>query len=137
VGLFDRPRRGVGIALPTYTPPAARTVVIERTQYPMGGKESGGQVVAYGADVPLDEQWMVEHAYASCTSTAATTLVVYAGAIGPQYVLDGSSAGNADTGDWPLGLLVPGGSKVVAVWTGASAGAVAFLNLQITRLGTR
>ena len=135
MGLFDRRARGVGIQLPTYTPPAARTSVIERVQYPLGGKESGGQIVATGPDIALDEQWSIEHAYVTCTSTTPTTLVVYAGMIGPQYLLDGSGSGNADTGEWPNGLLIPGGSRVIAVWTGASTGAIAFLNLQLTRLG--
>jgi hypothetical protein len=122
--------------LPPYQVPAATVSAIDRVNLPLGGKESGGQILVTGPEISTDQRWVIEHATTSCTSSTPTTLFLYAGTVMPQNLLDGSAAGNFDVADWSPGLLVPGGSRLVAVWSGASTGAVGFLNLQLTVYST-
>lgn len=136
MALFGSRPRSFSIDLPTYQAPAAAVSAIDRVQFPLGGKEQGGQILITGPDIPTDQRWVIEHATTACNSTTPTTLLLYNGSIGAQNILDGSSSGNSDNGDWPAGLLIPGGSRLVAVWTSASADAIAFLNLQLTVFAT-
>jgi hypothetical protein len=130
--VFGRPRPRVGIELPTYRAPEAEVSTLDRITLSISGRESAGVIVATGPDVPNDQRWEIEHATAACTSSTPTTLLIYHGSIGVTNLLDGSSSGNFDTGEWPSSLLIPRGSRLVAAWTGCSAGATASLNLQIS-----
>ena len=80
--------------------------------------------------VPLDDMWLIDHMVAACDSTTPTVMRLYVGAAEPGRLRDGSDTGNFDVADWPQGLLVRGGSALIARWTGASAGARAVLTLQ-------
>lgn len=92
---------------------------------------AGGTATAALPQVPGDELWLLDHAVIACDSTSATTLRLYADSILPDALLDGSSAGNFDVADWPAGLLVPSTRTLLAVWSGASAGAIGTLTAQL------
>jgi len=119
----------------------------------VGGSATGWQLVDYqsGAaasfhtqaaaggvcSVQLDqlddtELWLIDHAVVYCTSSTPTSLRLYSDAIDPGRLLDGSSDGNFDVADWPGdGLQIAPSTSLLAVWSGASDGAVGTLNLQL------
>src|SRR5690242_14980347 len=55
------------------------------------------QIVFDGPDA--SRLWLVERIAVSCTSSAATTARVYAGDVGPLFLVDSTSNGNADIAD--------------------------------------
>lgn len=124
-------RRATGVELPSYRPPAATDAVLDRVAFPIQAVENGGAILARSPDVPLDQRWFIEHASCYSNSTTPTTLRLYAGATTLPNLLDGSSSGNADFGDWNPGLLVPGGAALIAYWAGASTGSQGLLNVQV------
>jgi hypothetical protein len=75
--------------------------------------------------VPNTETWLVDRAAISTDSTTATELRAYLDAELPLNLLDGSIAGNLDVADNNAPWRIPRGRKLLLVWTGASAGAVA------------
>jgi hypothetical protein len=77
-----------------------------------------------------DEMWVIDHAVVVCNSNTPTTVRWYAGSIADLALLDGSSAGNFDVADWPAGLVIQPTSSLIALWSGASAGAVGTVTLQ-------
>lgn len=78
-----------------------------------------------------DEMWLIDHAVVACTSSSATSVRLYAGAVSDVALIDGSASGNFDVADWPNGLLLPSSSNLIARWSGASAGAVGTLTVQL------
>lgn len=133
MGLFDRrPRRTVGIQLPTYRAPEAGLEVIDRKRVTLRATaDASGTATATGPDIPSRQRWVLEQATIACTSTSATKLRLFDGAASPANQLDGSNAGNYDNADWSPGLIVSAGSRLVAQWTGATTGAVATMNVQV------
>lgn len=78
-----------------------------------------------------EAMWLIDHAVVACTSSTATSLRLYAGAVSDLALLDGSAAGNFDVADWPSGLMLQPTTSLVARWDGASDGAIGTLTLQL------
>lgn len=78
-----------------------------------------------------DQQWLIDRAVASCTSTSPTSARLYDATASPLQLLSGTASGNFDEADYPNGLLVRPRGFLVAVWTGCSDGAIATLRLQV------
>jgi hypothetical protein len=95
---------------------------------------AGGLATVEFAQVDPSELWLIDHAIVSCTSSTRTTVRLYAGAINAATLIDGSSSGNFDVGDWPAGLQVQSTIAVIAQWSGASDGAIATISLQLRSL---
>jgi hypothetical protein len=92
---------------------------------------SGGAATGALDQVPTDQLWIVDHAVAFCTSAAPTTLRLYSDSAQPQYLLDGTDDGNFDVADWPNGLQLVPGRSLLAVWSGATDGAVGTITVQM------
>lgn len=75
-------------------------------------------------------RWELTHMVVGCTSSTPTTLRLYRDTVSNPNLRDGSASGNFDVADWPAGLKIPASSGLIAVWSGASAGAVATLTVQ-------
>lgn len=76
---------------------------------------------------------LVERLVIGTTSTARTACNVYAappGNLSPAYRRDGTPAGNDAVAEYPRPFLVPAGVPLTLVWTGADAGAQAFVSVQ-------
>jgi hypothetical protein len=94
-----------------------------------------GSVSVVSRPLDSDELWLIDHMVCSTTASAATTLRLYERAQeAPRYFLDGSDRGNFDVADYAAGLQVPPGGQLLAVWSGASAGAVGTLSVQGRRM---
>lgn len=92
---------------------------------------SDGKAVATGPQIPPGEQWLIDRAVCSCTSSTATQLRLYDSQQSPAFLVDSTPIGNADVTEYPAGLLLGQSSQLLAVWTSASAGAVGTLRTQI------
>lgn len=82
-------------------------------------------------------RWRLTHAVVGCVSAAGAALPaqsrrlrLYNGSVANPYLRDGSTRGEFDVADWALGLWIPPGGQLVAVWSGCSDGDIATLNLQ-------
>jgi hypothetical protein len=91
---------------------------------------TGGTATAAGEQLDPNELWLLDHMVTTCTSSTKTALRLYSGQVAPGYLLDGTDAGNFCVADWPTGLQVEPSASLVAVWTGAAAGAVGTLTIQ-------
>lgn len=98
---------------------------------------AGGVCSAQLPQLDPDELWLIDHAVIACTGTTATTLRLYADQVGPLYLLDGSDAGSFDVADWPAGLVLRPSTALLAVWSGASDGAIGTITLQARSLRRR
>lgn len=101
---------------------------IARASAPAGA--DGVALVDFG-QLPDDVQWLIDRAVVSCTSTTPTAVRFYDSSRTPTQLLSGSASGNFDEADYPPGLLVRPSTTLLAVWTGASVGAVAHCRLQV------
>jgi hypothetical protein len=90
---------------------------------------AGRALVNFGT-LDTGTQWLVDRAVIVCDSTTDTALRLYADEVSTRNLLSGSDRGNFDEAEYPSGLLIRGGSALLAVWTGCSAGAVATIRLQ-------
>jgi hypothetical protein len=90
-----------------------------------------GTMRVVGAQVPPQEQWVIDRAVVSSTSTSTTSVRLYDGSVAPGLLLSGSNAGNYDEADYPAGLLLGATSQLLVVWTGAGDGAVGTIRLQV------
>ncbi len=91
---------------------------------------AGGTATLDTGQVPDTELWLIDRALAACDSATATQVRLYVNYVSALSLRDGSSRGNFDVTEYPQGLLVRGGTTLVAQWTGASDGAVGVLTLQ-------
>ncbi len=91
---------------------------------------AGGTATLETGQVPDTELWLIDRMVAACDSTEPTQLRVYVNYVTALGVRDGSSRGNFDVTEYPQGLLVRGGTTLIAQWTGASDGAVGVLTVQ-------
>lgn len=91
----------------------------------------GGVVTATFDQLGTDELWLIDRAVISCTSTSTTSLRLYDTTADPNRLLSGSDRGSYDEADYPGGLLLEAGNQLVAVWSGASAGAVGTISVQV------
>lgn len=121
-----------GFLLPSQIPTATGWVLADyRPEVTIRSQPAaGGQAIAYGEQLGSDYLWLIDHAVTSCTSSTDTALRMYADAP-TGFLLDGTDAGNFQVADWPAGLQLASGRQLCAVWSGASAGAVGTLGLQV------
>lgn len=116
---------------------------------PVGGSAAGWSLVDYrtvrgntspaaGGTAQLtleqlagNELWLIDHAVVSCTSSTATSVRWYESSVDPLSLLDGTSSGDFDVADWPVGLLIQPSQSLVVVWSGASDGAIGTLRAQV------
>jgi hypothetical protein len=125
----------VTVLLPSSIPSAAGWQLvdwIERTV--TTPPASGGVATVQLEQLETDSMWLLDHMVAQSTSATPTRMRLYADAVLPGALLDGSNSGNFDVADWPAGLLVRPSVALVAQWTGCSDGAVGLLTLQGRRL---
>lgn len=92
---------------------------------------AGGRAVATGPQIPPGEQWLVDRAVCSSTSTTTTQLRLYDSQEAPAFLLDSTPLGNADVTEYPTGLLLHQSSQLLAVWSSASDGAVGTFRAQV------
>jgi hypothetical protein len=97
----------------------------------VSGKATAGTMTATADQLDTAELWLIDRAVVYTTSTAATALRLYTGAVAPGRLLSGSASGNFDEADYPQGLLIPAGGQLLAVWTGADNNAIGTVNLQV------
>lgn len=82
--------------------------------------------------VPDGELWLLDHAVIQSTSSGTPTFRLYdSPSTSAGNLADGSNAGTFAVADWPAGLLFRPGDELVAVWTGATAGATCSLTAQL------
>lgn len=96
---------------------------------------AGGVATARFPTLATDEQWLIDRAVASCTSTLDTSLRLYDGSADVNRLLTGSDRGNFDEADYPGGLLLEANGQLLAIWTGASTDAVGTISVQLRLLG--
>jgi hypothetical protein len=91
---------------------------------------SGGAATITLPQLSDGERWQLTHMVAFSTSTAAPQMRLYLDSVSPLRLRDGTNTGIFDVADWPMGLMVPPGSQLIAQWTGCNAGDVGVLALQ-------
>lgn len=74
--------------------------------------------------------WLVERIAISCTSSTATSARVYAGDVGPLFLVDSTESGNADIADETSPVLVESTRPLIIVWSGVQDGATATATIQ-------
>lgn len=80
--------------------------------------------------LPDTDRWQLTHMVAGCTSAGASQMRLYIDDVADQNLRDGTSSGNFDVADWPMGLWIPPSRSLVAAWTSCDPGSVATLTLQ-------
>lgn len=92
---------------------------------------SGGVATITLPQLADNVRWNVTHMVIGCTGSAGpTSLRLYLDTVSNGNLRDGTDKGNFSVADWPRGLMIPPSRSLVAVWTGASDGAVGILNVQ-------
>jgi hypothetical protein len=121
-----------GIPLPTaLSTPASQWVLQDFIDRDWSSTPAtGGAAVLTLEQIPDDLMWLVDQMVCSCDSSTTTTMRLYLDQRTPRRIRDGSNSGNFDVGGWSNGLLIPARSTLIAVWSGASNGAVGTLGLQ-------
>ena len=80
---------------------------------------------------PFDGWWMVERTWMRSDSALASSLTVYVGEADNANGVDETASGNGDVSEYPRGLYVAGGSPLLFVWTGGTAGARVWATAQV------
>lgn len=91
---------------------------------------AGGLAMITLPQLAYNERWLLTHMVVGCTSSTSTSLRLYRDNVANPNLRDGSANGNFDVADWSPGLKLPSGASLIAVWSGASDGALATLTLQ-------
>lgn len=88
--------------------------------------------------VSAGERWIIERIAVACSSTADSAAIVYiadeATEATDQYAVDSTPNGNRAASEYPNGLVVPSGRRLVVRWIDADADVPAFVNVQYRRL---
>lgn len=74
--------------------------------------------------------WRIGHAVVQLSAERGSTLLLYTADQQNQNLLDGTTAGDLDVGDFSSPLLVPPSSYLRAVWSGCTAGDVGTIRVQ-------
>lgn len=91
---------------------------------------AGGSAQIVLPQLAYNERWELTHMVVGCTSATPTSLRLYRDNVANPNLRDGSSTGNFDVADWASGLKLLASSGLIAVWNGATDGAIATLTLQ-------
>lgn len=98
------------------------------------GPSAGGVATAQTDSVPDSEMWLIDRAVISCTTPAGVNapaqLRLYDTSTAPLALVDGSDSGAFDVAEYPTGLRISSTHVLIAVWTGATDGAVGTLRAQ-------
>lgn len=92
--------------------------------------DSTGVALITIPQLPDTDRWQLTHMVAGCATTASTQMRLYLNDVANGYLRDGTASGNFDVADWPMGLMVPPSTSLLARWTGCNAGDPVFLNVQ-------
>lgn len=91
---------------------------------------AGGVAMVDLGQLDGNEMWLIDHAVVACDSSTPTELRWYESSVSDLALLDGTSRGNFDVGDWPSGLQAAPSQSLIARWTGASNGARGIVTVQ-------
>lgn len=111
-----------------------------REPIPVDSSTDPRQAAANGAGVaqavfgPVQPgyQWRVERIAISSDSALASAFTMYLETIDPTNIVESTPSGNNDIADETQPILVPEGSRLLAVWTGATPGALCSVRIQYT-----
>lgn len=125
-----------GFQLPTFTGSASGWTLHDYLPNVIltTGPAVGGTMQAGGPNVEPGFLWVVQRATCSSTSTATTQLRLYDSSVSAGNYLTGTDSGNTDEADYSQGLMLGANRQLLAVWNGASDGAVGTLRLQVAVL---
>jgi hypothetical protein len=99
-------------------------------EYTSDTPAAGGITTITLPQLDYNIRWQLTHVVIGCNSTTATSMRFYLDTAANSRLRDGSITGNFDVADWAMGLMVPPSRGLLAQWSGCSAGATAWLNLQ-------
>jgi hypothetical protein len=119
------------LRLPVEYPSAAAWYLAERVTVRAQTAAAAGVATLDLGQLDSSEQWLIERVVCSSTSTARTRLRLYESYPTPLNFLSGTDDGNFCEADYPTGLLVQPSRSLVAQWSGADAGAVCTLAVQV------
>jgi hypothetical protein len=92
---------------------------------------AGGTCQAVLPAVPDGDLWLIERIVVTCTSSTATTAVVYVDQASASSIVEGTQSGNLDFADENQPIEVDGSRALLVVWSGASNGAIGTVRAQI------
>lgn len=100
---------------------------------PMTGRvESDGSAAVTIGPPPAGLTWIVERAVIGCDGDGLPEFRLYMGTPQQTEAVDGTTRGTFDVAEYPTGLVVRPGQKLLGVWTGAEPGALVWLRVQYT-----
>lgn len=91
---------------------------------------AGDCVIALGT-VPSGADWFVERLSVETDSILVSTFALYSNQIDELHRKTATPAGNDDIEDASSAMWFPGGTNVLAVWTGCTPAANCFINAQV------
>lgn len=98
-----------------------------------GAADATGTATVRLPAVPDAQRWQLTHMVAAATTTApAPQMRLYLDSVSLGTLRDGTTSGVFDVADWPLGLWIPAGAELLAVWTSLHPGDPVTLNMQAT-----
>lgn len=92
---------------------------------------AGGLATASLPEVPYDELWLLDRIVVQSDSASATAAFLYLDQVDDRNVLDGTRVGNFDVADQAQPIQIPGSSRLLVQWQGASNGAVGIARVQL------
>lgn len=95
---------------------------------------AGGLATAMLAQVPHAELWLLDRIVVQSDSATATAAFLYLDQVDDRNVLDGTRVGNFDVADQSQPIQLPGSSRLLVQWQGASNGAVGTARVQLRLL---
>jgi hypothetical protein len=119
------------VNLPTYDAPASSWQLADFLRLTLRTEPAAdGTATVDAGQLDDSELWLIDHAVIQCGSATQTTLRLYESFADPLRLLSGSDRGNFDEADYPGGLQLAPSASLVAVWSGATAGARGVLSIQ-------
>jgi hypothetical protein len=96
-----------------------------------GTADSTGVALISLDRLPDNERWQLTHMVAgAATAAIAPPMRLYLDNVSNGQLRDGTASGKFDVADWPMGLMVPPSTSLLARWTGLASGDQVFLTLQ-------
>ncbi len=93
---------------------------------------AGGRCTLTLEQLDPGELWLLDHLVCQVlpATTAKSTLRLYSSYEDPLRILDGTSSGSFNVGEWTAGLQLHPSESLHAVWAGAPDGSRGFLRVQ-------
>jgi hypothetical protein len=95
-----------------------------------GAADATGVALITVPQLPDNERWQLTHMVAGCSTTSTTSMRLYLDQVANGALRDGTDVGNFGVADWPLGLMIPPSTSLLARWTGCNNGDPVFLTVQ-------